>query len=62
MAELPKVQQIAVAHGYGDSVADTLYALCVDGTIWGRGVRHDDRWHELSLETEPIAESMPAKM
>jgi hypothetical protein len=53
---IPEVKQIAACYGYGSGVADSIYALCVDGSIWARLVTRDSRWEQVSLEMTEIVE------
>lgn len=50
------IKQITVAAGHHESVGDTLYALCEDGTVWMRLIFFDDGriWPEEMMEWKQI--------
>jgi hypothetical protein len=59
---IPEVKQIAACYGYGSGVADSIYALCVDGSVWARLVTRDSRWEQVSLEMTPIVEGRKTEL
>jgi hypothetical protein len=54
VGDIPTPVFISASHGYGDNNADTLYAICNDGTLWARSIKRDSGWQSVSRKTDPI--------